>query len=155
MSKRHVWKTLTVAAVTATSLLVGCEQPKWDDGAYISKVLAEGDAAKQSLALSKLSELSPEKQLDAVPGLVAAYKKGGAVQKDAMQVLVQLRDERAKEAYIEELKTNASNYASASATALGDLNAIDSIDMLMSNRASFRLSNTCLKPNWLGPWSKS
>jgi HEAT repeat protein len=131
MSKRHVWKTLTVAAVTATSLLVGCEQPKWDDGAYISKMLAEGDAAKQSLALSKLSELSPEKQLDAVPGLVAAYKKGGAVQKDAMQVLVQLRDERAKEAYVEELKTNASNYASASAAALGELNAIDSLDTMV------------------------
>ncbi len=131
MRNRHVWKSLTIAAVTATTLLVGCEQPKWDDGAYISKVLEEGDATKQALALSKLSALPAEKQLDAVPGLVAAYNKGGAVQKDAMQVLVQLRDPRAKEAYTEELKTNASNYASAAAAALGDLNAIESIDAMI------------------------
>lgn len=124
-------KHLTVAAVSVAALLTGCEQPNWEDGNYISKQLSEGDAAAQSLALERLAALPAEKQKDAVPGLVDAYKKGGAVQKDAMQLLVQLRDERAKDAYLEELKTNVTNYASAAATALGEMKVVDAIDPML------------------------
>lgn len=124
-------KNIAFVTITATAFLTGCEVPAWEDPAYISKKLAEGDAASQSMALDRLSQLPMEKQKEAVPGLVAAYKQGGAVQKDAMQALVQLRDERAKEAYLEELKSNATNYASAAATALGELKATDTLDAMI------------------------
>lgn len=119
-------------AVCLTALMFSaCEAPNWEDPAYVSKQMTEGDSAQQSLAMERLSQLTEEKQRETIPALVALYLKGGGSQKAAMQVLVQLRDVRAKDAYLEEVKTNQTGYAASAAAALGELKVEEAIDPML------------------------
>lgn len=125
--KTASWLGLLVGA----SLIFGCETPDWEAPAYISGQLTDGDATQQRIALEHLGRLTDEKQRECVPALANVYKDAGPNQKDAMAILVQLRDKASTEAYLSELKTNTTGFAAASAEALGEIGAKEAIpDML-------------------------
>jgi len=133
-----------VSICLAAMLAQGCEAPNWDDPTYVSKQLREGDSAQQSLALERVSLLSEDKQRETIPALVDLYKRGGMSQKASMQFLVQLRDERAKEAYLEEVKTNSTGYAAAAAGALGELKVEEAIEPMLEVLAKTDKNDTKL-----------
>lgn len=122
------------ALATALVSLVGltaCEQPKWDDPAYISQQLAKKDPNMRTVALSKLEALKDDKKKAVIPALTKLYLEKDPNQKNVMKILVKLRAPEAKKAYMEEVKTNATDYAAAAAEALGDSKAKEAIpDML-------------------------
>ncbi len=131
MLNRFARNTVLAGAALALVLGTGCEEPNWEDPAYISKQLSEGDALSKRQAIEALGRLPAEKQTEAVPGLIAVYKAAGPNQKDAMGMLVQLRDERAKDVYLEELKTNVAGFSGAAGAALGEIKATDAIPAML------------------------
>ncbi len=117
--------------LTCTLLIVGCDQPDWNDPAYVSKLITESDSSEARMALDKLGGESDELKNAVVPALITVYKKKGANQKLAMSQLVQIRSIKAKEIYLEELSTNATGFAAASAAALGDAKVTEAIPELL------------------------
>lgn len=111
--------------------LVACEKVDWEDPAYVSQKLAEGDATSRRMALEKVRGIPQDRRAELVPGLTKFYLDGGAGQKDAMNHLVQLRHPDAKDAYIAEVKSNASDLAGAAARALGQAQVRDAIPVLL------------------------
>lgn len=122
---------IAILALLGAFVTTGCEQPDWTDPAYVNKQLMEGDATSRQIAFQNLSELEDEKRTEIVPGLVKVYEDAGSNQKDAMELLVQMRDERAKEAYLAELTTDATGYAGAAAEALGEIGAREAIPKML------------------------
>lgn len=111
--------------------LTACEQPRWDDPTYVGQQLESKDPTVRKLAMGKLDALKDEQKKTIVPTLTKIYLEKDSNQKDIMKMLVQLRDSAAKDAYLEEVKTNATGYAGAAAEALGDAKAKEAIgDML-------------------------
>jgi HEAT repeat protein len=124
-----------VAQWVMTGLLCGvvaCEQPNWEDPAYVAKQLESADANLRQLALEKIKEKRGDALKPHVPALVKLYAAGGSTQKDAMTMLVGLRVPEAKEAYMAEVKSNATGYAAACAEALGDSQTREAIPEMLS-----------------------
>ncbi len=113
-------------------LFAGCETPNWNDSAYVSKLLTESDSSEVRMALDRLGGEKDELKNAVVPALITVYKKKGANQKKAMSLLVQIRSMKAKDVYLDELKTNATGYAAASAAALGDAKVKEAIPDLLA-----------------------
>jgi HEAT repeat protein len=125
-------KTTLIAATLAGAMLVtGCEQADWTNPEYVNKQLLEGDPATRKIAFQNIGELGDEKRAKLVPGLIKVYEDAGANQKDAMQLLVQMRTPEAKDVYLAELKSDATGYAGAAAGALGEIDARDSIPAML------------------------
>lgn len=126
-----------LVALCLVPALSACEQPDWENPDYISKRLMEDDPTGRTLALQKLGELDEEKQKQVAPALAKVYLDGGTNQKDAMQLLVQLRVPEAKDAYMKELQENAAGYASAAASALGEAGVKEALpDMVALYKSS-------------------
>lgn len=137
MKIRKEWtQTGVVALATASLLLIGCEPPDWSDPAYVSEQIREGDPVDQRTAIKRVSELPEEKQEEVIPALVEVYEGGGPNQKEAMQLLVQYRDEAAKKAYVAELESDATEYAHSAAEALGEIGAKDAVPKMLEVLAS-------------------
>lgn len=100
--------------------LAACEQPRWDDPAYVSQQLESADATTRKVAMGKIEGLKEDQRKALVPALTKIYLEKDSNQKDVMKMLVQQRDPAAKDAYLEEVKSNATGYAGAAAEALGD-----------------------------------
>jgi HEAT repeat protein len=126
----------TFAALLALSLcaasLVACEQPDWTNPEYISKRLVKGDSATRAMALQHLDKLETAEQKKVAPALAKVYLEAGPNQKDVMQVLVQLRSPAAKDAYLKEVRENATGYAGAAAEALGDAGVTEALPDLIA-----------------------
>lgn len=129
---RHV-RTLSamLGLGLCTMFMQGCEQPNWESPEYISKRLVEGDRAERALALKHLSKLDEAEQLKAAGALSKVYLEADPNQKEAMQLLVQLRAPEAKDAYLKEVRENATGYAGAAAEALGESGATEALPELM------------------------
>ncbi len=108
-------------AAVGVGTLSGCEKPDWKSPDYISKRLEEGDTTARTIAIKHISDLKEADQKKVAPALAKVYMDGGGNQKDAMQILVQLRVPAAKGAYLKELHDNATGYASACAEALAEI----------------------------------
>ncbi len=122
-----------LVGLVATLLVwgIGCQPADWDNPTYIIQQLREGNLTEQKVALKKLSEMSNEEQKEAVPAVVEVYESGNMNQKQAMELLVKLRDTQAKDAYLEELREDTTDNAGAAAEALGETGAKEAIsDML-------------------------
>jgi HEAT repeat protein len=123
------------AKVMMAGLLMGmfaCEQPNWEDPVYVAKQLESTDANIRQLALEKVKSAKGDALKAHIPALVKLYLSGGATQKDAMTLLVQLRDPAAKDAYIAEVKSNATDYAAACSEALGDSGITEAIPEMLA-----------------------
>ena len=117
--------------LTASLALAACEQPKWDDPAYVSQQLLSADATVRKVAMGKIGALSEDQKKALLPALVKVYLEKDLNQKEVMSLLVRLRDPAAKDAYLEEVKTNATGFAGVAAEALGDAKAKEAIgDMI-------------------------
>lgn len=123
--------SLALVLVGSAFFVVGCEAPDWTDPAYVSKELIAGDAVDRQMILNRVGDLEEDKKKEVVPALVKVYKDAGPNQKDAMSILVQVRAEAGKEAYLAELKSNATGYAGASAKALAEIGAKDALDPML------------------------
>ena len=123
---------LVAAALAATAALGACDQPRWDDPAYVATALQEGDTARQRLAWDKYQALEDEQRKEVAPALVAVYLANGPLAKDAMQELVTMRVPEAKEAYLKEVETNQARFAGAAAEALGEAGARDAIGPMLT-----------------------
>ena len=122
----------TGATIAASSMFaVGCESPDWKNPEYVKKQIVEGDPASQRTAIGHLANLPEDAQRSLVGALTEVYKAKGPNQKDAMQILVQLRDPSAKDAYLMELETDETGYAGASAEALGEAGAKDAVPKML------------------------
>lgn len=121
------------AGVLALGLILaaGCEQPRWDDPAYISQQLEQGDPNMRTVALGHFETLPDDKKKAVVPALTKVYLEKGPNQKEIINQLVMLRDPAAKDAYIEEVKSNAGGKAGAAAEALGEAKARDAIPAML------------------------
>jgi HEAT repeat protein len=127
------WKRWS--AVLAVGLCLGlcaCEQPNWEDPAYVAKQLESADANMRQVALEKVSEKKGDALKPHVPALVKLYLAGGSTQKQVMTLLVQLRDPAAKDAYMAEVKSNTTGYAAACAEALGESQVTEAIPEMLS-----------------------
>lgn len=122
----------TIALVAISVGLTGCEEPDWTNPDYVSKQLLEGDAVERRMVLSRISDLDDEALAKVAPALAKVYLEDGPNQKEAMSQLVQIRHESAKDAYIAELKSNATGYAGASAKALAAVGATDALDDMLA-----------------------
>lgn len=131
MGMRYGWKLASVGAAAAIFLGSACESPDWENPEYVKKKVLDTDPVTQRTAIERLSQLPEDKQKEVVPALVQVYQSKGPNQKDAMQLLVQLRDASAKDAYLNELETNETGYAGASAEALGEANAKDAVPKML------------------------
>lgn len=140
MKRKIIGASICLAAIAFS----GCEAPNWEDPAYVSKQLTEGDSAQQALAMERISQMPEDKQKEMTPALAAVYMQGGGSQKDAMQYLVQFRDARAKDAYLAELKSNSAGYAAAAAAALGELKLEETIAPMLEVLASTDKNDTKL-----------
>lgn len=140
MKRKIIGASICLAAIAFS----GCEAPNWEDPAYVSKQLTEGDSAQQALAMERISQMPEDKQKEMTLALAAVYMQGGGSQKDAMQYLVQFRDARAKDAYLAELKSNSAGYAAAAATALGELKLEETIAPMLEVLASTDKNDTKL-----------
>lgn len=125
--------TLRRFAVVAmgTATLFACEAPDWENPEYVGKMVLDSDLVTQRSAIEKVVDLPEDKQKQVIPQLIEVYKKEGANQKEAMQVLVQLRDASAKDVYLAELESNITGYARASAEALGEIQAKDAVPKML------------------------
>jgi HEAT repeat protein len=137
MMTKMEWTRLGVAALTAASLVaMGCEQPDWDNPEYVAEQVREDDPITQRQAIDRVSQLPEEKQKEVIPALVEVYKGAGPNQKEAMRLLVQYRDPAAKDAYLAELESDATEYAHSAATALGEIGAKDAVPKMLEVLAS-------------------
>ncbi len=128
---RPFMRRAATCAVASLVLLTACEQPQWDDPAYISEQLEKGDPNARGVALGHLEGLSEEKQREVIPALTKVYLDKGPNQAEVINMLVLLRDPSAKDAYLEEVKTNAGGKAGAAAEALGEAKAKDAIPAMV------------------------
>ncbi len=139
------FKRLTLGLLAAALLVgAGCQRADWSDPAYITKQLRDGNITEQKVGLKKLSDLSEEKQAEAVPAVAEVYKSGNMNQEQAMELLVELRVKEAKDAYMKELKENNAGYAGAAAEALGETGATDAIPDMLELYNSTRADDTKL-----------
>ncbi len=134
---KNAWRAkrsliLAGAAVLALSVGAGCEKANWEDPAYISKKLGEKDPAVTRMALEHARKLTDDQKVELIPALSAVYLEGGSGQKEAMSILVQLRNPASSEAYISELQTDATGYASASAEAIGTAKIREAIPQMLA-----------------------
>ena len=127
ISRAFALSTLAFTALATT----GCEQPNWGDPAYISQQLEQKDPAARRVALGHLEALPDEKKREVIPSLTKVYLEKDANQKAIIEMLVVLRDPKAKDAYIEEVKTNAGGKGGAAAEALGESKAKDAIPAML------------------------
>jgi HEAT repeat protein len=127
ISRAIALSSLALAALATT----GCEQPNWGDPAYISQQLEQKDPAARRVALGHLDALPDEKKREVVPSLTKVYMEKDANQKAIIDMLVVMRDPAAKDAYLEEVKTNAGGKAGAAAEALGESKAKDAIPAML------------------------
>ncbi|MEM1347145.1 MAG: hypothetical protein AAGI01_01220 [Myxococcota bacterium] len=128
MHRRRWWMAGALGVAVA---LCACEQPNWEDPAYIGEKLLSADANEVTIAVERARELDQEKRKALVEPLSKLYLKADLSQKDAMALLVQLKDPGAKDAYIAEVKTNATKYGGAAAEALGQAGVKEALgDML-------------------------
>ena len=115
---QRAWKnTMAAGALLCALGSIGCEQPRWDDPAYIGQQLESEDANARRVALERMGELPDDKKKALAPALSKVYLMGDVNQKDVMSTLASMRDPAAKEAYLKELQTDATGYAAASAAA--------------------------------------
>jgi HEAT repeat protein len=119
-----------MAALFAVGL-VGCEKADWENPAYVNQKLAEGDATSRRMALEKVREIPQDQRTALVPGLSKYYLDNISGQKDAMTHLVQLRHPDGKEAYLAEVRSNATGFAGAAARALGQADVREAIPALL------------------------
>jgi HEAT repeat protein len=139
------FKRLTLGLLAAALLVAaGCQRADWSDPTYITQQLREGNITEQKVGLKKLSDLSEEKQAEAVPAVVEVYESGNMNQEQAIELLVDLRVEEAKDAYMKELKENNAGYAGAAAAALGETGATDAIPDMLELYKSTRADDTRL-----------
>lgn len=129
MAKRFT--TVGIFAVASAALLAGCEQPDWTSPEYVGKQILSDDLIEQRTAIQKVGDLPEADQIKVLPQLIQVYNKGGANQKEAMQLIVQFRDASAKDVYLSELETNATEYAGASAEALGEAGVKDAVPKML------------------------
>jgi len=123
------------AAALAASLfsMTACEQPRWDDPTYITQQLEQGDASVKLVALGHIENLSDENKKAVVPALSKLYVDGDESAKKIMDMLVQseFRDASAKDAYIQEVKSDASGKGGVAAETLGELQVKDAIPAMI------------------------
>lgn len=130
--------TLSVRGILSCATLclfagsMACEQPRWDDPAYIQAQLEKKDPTMRTVALDKMDGLKEEQIKTLVPILTKVYLEKDSNQKEIMGVLVKMRDPAAKDAYIEEVKTNATEYAAVAAEALGDAKITEAIPDILA-----------------------
>lgn len=122
---------LAGTAALAMSVGVGCEKVDWEDPAYVIKKLQESDPAVKRMALDHARHLTDEQKVELIPALSSVYLEGGSGQKEAISMLVQLRNPAGSEAYIQELKTDAGGYAGAAAEAIGTAEIRDAIPQML------------------------
>ncbi len=124
-SRQHLWTARAVACLLCTLTLFGCEQPKWDDPAYVSAQLNDEDPNRRKAALERIKELPlAERQAmvkATVPALTNLYKRKDSNQRDVLDMLLPLRDAAAVEVYVDELKNNSFKQAGNAAELLGEL----------------------------------
>ncbi|MFB6375627.1 MAG: HEAT repeat domain-containing protein [Bradymonadaceae bacterium] len=125
------WRVGVALLIVGLVAGMGCEKPRWDDPSYISKELTKGNSTEQTVAIKKVADQSEEIQKKVVPALVKVYNQENANQKKAMQILVKLRVPEAKEAYMKELKSDATGYAGAAAEALGETQTTEAIPEML------------------------
>lgn len=117
--------------LAATITLAACEQPRWNDPAYISAQIEQTEPAPRRVALGHLEALPEEQQREVIPALVKVYLEKDTNQKQIIDRLVMLRDPAAKDAYLEEVKTNAGGKAGAAAEALGESKVREAIPAMV------------------------
>ncbi|MBA2663470.1 MAG: HEAT repeat domain-containing protein [Bradymonadaceae bacterium] len=164
--QKKAWRSksavlLAGAAALTMTFGAGCEQPNWEDPAYVSKKLSEGDATTRRMALEHARKLPDEKKAEIVPALSALYLDGTVGQKESMALLVQIRHPAGGEAYLAEVKTNAAGYAGAAAEAIGQANiksAIPGMLELLNKTDSSEVKQGILRglshmpdPQYVGP----
>ena len=118
---------VAMAALLCALGSIGCEQPRWDDPAYVGQQLESEDANARRVALERMGELPEDKKKALAPALTKVYLMEDVNQKDVMTTLASMRDPAAKDAYLKELQTDATGYAAASAEALGEMQAKEAI----------------------------
>ena len=131
----HTLPARGLMACAALCLFAGsmaCEQPRWDDPTYIQAQLEKKDPTMRTVALDKMGGLKEEQIKTLVPTLTKVYLEKDPNQKEVMEVLVKMRDPAAKDAYIEEVKTNATEYAAVAAEALGDAKIKEAIPDILT-----------------------
>ena len=132
MNHNNIQRASTAAVVIAAAATLGaCEQPRWNDPNYISQQLEQGDPNVRKVALGHLDKLEDEDKKKVVPSLTKVYLEKGPNQEEIINVLVMLRDPAAKDAYIEEVKTDAGGKAGPAAEALGEAGAPEAIPAMI------------------------
>jgi len=128
-----MWKTsmVLVSALAVALATGGCDRANWEDPQYVKQQLSEGNPTEQKMALEKIEDLEDEDKKVLAPALANIYTEGGANSRAAMETLVGLQSEKAKEAYVEEIETNEAGYAGPAAEALGKMKATDMVPDLL------------------------
>ena len=117
-------------ALSLSALLLACEQPNWGDPNYVAQQLEQGDASARAVAMDKLELLEDDQRRVAVPVLTKLYLADDEDKKKQMEILLELRDERAKDAYLKEVESDATEQGGAAAEVLGEIKARDAIDAI-------------------------
>ena len=125
-------RPLCVFLPLALCALMACEQPNWEDPAYVTTQLQSEDPAARRVALERVGAMPEEKQRELGGELTKLYLKKDSNQKEVMTKLVQWRLPGAKDAYIEEVKTDATQMGGAAAEALGEIKAKDAIPSMVA-----------------------
>lgn len=133
---KNSWRSgrgILLAGVAALALSVGtgCEKADWTDPGYISQKLLDSDPAVKRMALDHARSLSDDQKAELVPALSKVYLESSVGQKEAMSMLVQLRHTGGSEAYIQEVKTDATGYAGAAAEAIGQAKIREAIPQML------------------------
>lgn len=123
MSKRSALAGLLVLC----SGMMACEQPNWEDPAYIVTQMETGDATARRIAFGHLDALEDDKKMAAVPVLTKLYLEGADDQDKYIDTLLVLRAPEAKDAYLAEVKTNKNEKGGAAAEVLGEIKAKEAI----------------------------
>ena len=87
MSKRSALAGLLVLC----SGMMACEQPNWEDPAYIVTQMETGDATARRIAFGHLDALEDDKKMAAVPVLTKLYLEGTDDQDKYIDTLLVLR----------------------------------------------------------------
>lgn len=123
----HIKNAMILGGVIASMSLVACEQPNWEDPKYVAQQLEQGDGPMKLLALDHFQALDDEQKKIAVPAVTKLYLANDPSQSKHIDLLLQLRDPQAKEAYMAEVKNNTNKKGGAAAEVLGEIKAKDAI----------------------------
>lgn len=131
--RRGVQGRLTAAVLIAAMALtaVGCEKPDWENPDYVAQMLAEGDERQKRQAVELVRHFPEDRRDEIAPSLTAIYLESDELRDDVMQYLIQWRTSGAAEAYVEEMKTDATGYAEHAAEVLGRIEHRESIPAMI------------------------